>query len=99
MSQVKTSLKCLTYYPSPQGEEEESDSESPNDGEDEEDTDTEKDNPEKNNNQGDIVKKKFTEAFDEDNTSDEEVFEQECPPPVDIFPVHLPNYKSWFDLK
>lgn len=25
-----------------------------------------------------MVKKKLTEAFDEDNTSDEEVFKQEC---------------------
>jgi len=70
-------FNILNIY-SLQGEEEESDSESPNDVEGEEkkdDTDTEKDGPEKSNNQSDIrvVEKKPTEAFDEDNTSDEEV--------------------------
>ena len=68
--------RCLTF--SLQGEEEDSDSESTSDAENEEekegDTDTEKDSLQKNNNQGDIVKKKLSETFDEDNTSDEEVF-------------------------
>lgn len=65
-----------------QGDEEESDSESSIDGDKEEDKDEEKDtesnHAEQNNNQSEKVEKRLTEAFDEDNTSDEEVHCKIC---------------------
>ena len=93
MSQVKPAWDVSHF--SLQEEEEDSDSESPSDAENEEekegDTDTEKDSPEKNNNEGDIVKKKLGQIFDEDNTSDEEVCNAQYCLPTNSFPVHLIN--------
>lgn len=58
------------------GEEEESDNKASNESEEgeenDEETEIEKDNTEQNNNQGEKVGKKSTEAFDDNDTSDEE---------------------------
>ena len=74
-------VKCLDSRYFLQEEEEESDSEPSTEGDDdeEEDKDEEKkaenNHTEQNNNEGEKVEKRLNETFDEDNTSDEEVFE------------------------